>query len=234
MPSYLEQQRQLFDSVEKGFKSGAEPFPVPKFVADYEHDERVCLTSIAFVPPHIEEQILTNIIPPLRTADDRQYYYVLGSYHYTVQNIQTIYEPTVLSDTDFEKVKRVFADIVPKYGPFRLSINGLFELPTSLSLRVYSDENFQHLTEALQNKLKEEGVADNKFYASENIRLGNITISRYSMPPTEAFFKEVEKLKDVKMGSFDLATISLITTNLVCHPDKTSVLAEFPLDSSSP
>lgn len=49
------------------------------------------------------------------------------------------------------------------------------------------------------------------------------------MQPKDAFFREVEKLKEVKVGIFDLANISLITTNLVCHPNKTSVLAQFNL-----
>lgn len=229
MYSYKQKQKRLFDELEYKFKNGESPSTIVEPVKDYVNDNRICLTSVAFIPPQLQEAILATVINPLKSADSQQYYYIQNSFHLTIQNIRTISLLPLFNDNDIEKAIKVFNQVVPKHKHLFFDIEGLLELPTSLSLRAYADEGLKDLVLELRQGLQEAGVPDNKTYASSDVVFGNLSVCRYTTKPNNLFFSEVKGLKNVKIGRLEVSTISLITTNSVCHPSKTRIIKDFNL-----
>ena len=229
MSSYQEKQFKLFKELEKRFKKGEKPSSVVELMKDYASDNRICLTSVVFIPQKLQKTILQRIINPLKQADKRQYYYLPESLHLTIQNIKQEKLPPSFTNSDIEKVKKVFKEVIFKYKKFSFNLKGLFEMPTSLSICGYSNELLKHFVLESRGKLQQAGVPDDKKYASDNIFFGNITICRYTTKPNEDFFREVKKLKNINIEKIEVKRISLITTNSVCFPDKTEIIEKYDL-----
>ncbi len=229
MLSYEQKQLEQIKIIEEKFKKGETPSTIVQPVKDYVNDNRICLTSITFIPLKIEELILNQIIKPLKKADSRQYFYIPHSFHLTIQNIRTINKPPLFNQQDIENAKKVFKKVIPKYPSFSFEIKRLFELPTSLSLSAFSEKIFADLVLELRSELIKNNVPDNKTYASNDIMFGNITIVRYTKPPNNSFFEKVKELKNIEIGKLEIKTISLITTNSVCHPNSTKIISEYKI-----
>lgn len=229
MLSYQQKQLRLFSKLEKQFRQGQTPATLVTPSADYTDDKRICLTSVVFIPKNLQKVILEKIIKPLKNADPNQYYYLPQSLHLTIQNIRTVNLPLLFTDGDIEKVKTVFAKTIPKYQPFEFDLEGLFELPTGISIRGFTSEVLGNLVMELRENLKKVGVADNKTYSSETV-FGNISVCRYYLKqPNASFFRKVKQLKNTKVGKLKVKTISLITTNCVCHPNFTKIIKTYNL-----
>lgn len=231
--NYQAKQLEVIRGIEEGFRKGQAVSTVVKPVLDYINDDRVCLTSVAFIPQNFERKIIEKIIRPLSQIDSAQYFYVSGSFHITITNIRTIENPPLFNNDDVEKVRKVFKKIIPKYKPFKFDVKRLFELPTSLAISAFSDETFGDLALELRSEIEKAGVPDNKTYANENIVIGNVTVSRFVDTPSASFQEKIEELKEVDIGTFEVNKISLITTNAACHPSKTKIIEEYSLNKLS-
>lgn len=229
MASYQQKQHELFRELEEKFKKGETPATIVEPVQDYVNDNRICLTSAVFIPQPLQKTIIDKVISPLKNSGRRQYYYLPQSLHMTIQNIRTINHPPLFSERDIKKVQNVFRRVIPKHKSFIFELRGLFEVSTSLSVRGYSDETLKYLILNLRKGLERVGVPDNKTYASGEVFFGNVSVVRYTTSPNTAFFKKVKELKDIDIGRFKARTISLITTNSVCHPKKTKIIEDYNL-----
>jgi 2'-5' RNA ligase len=227
--NYQARQLELTKKIEEDFKNGNSRSTIVEPVSDYINDNRICLTSVVFLPQDLENKIIDEVIIPLRRNDPAQYFYVPNSFHVTIRNIRTTTEPPSFSEIDIEKSKEVFRRIVPKHHPFKFEIKRLFKLPTSLAISAFSNKKFGDLALELGNELGKAGVPDNKIYANKNIVIGNTTISRFTKRPNSSFRKKVKELKNIDIGSFEVRKISLITTSAVCHPSKTKIIEEYLL-----
>lgn len=227
MSSYQKKQKTLFDEIEKKFKQGLSPSTLVSPVDDYENDNQLCLTSVVFLPEDLQKDIYKNLVEPLKRLDANQYFFLPKSLHLTIQNIKTIHHPPLFNSDDIAKVKDAFNQIIPKYKSFSFELNGLFELPTSFSIRAYSDETLLHLTTELKQKLIEVGVPDNKQYASKDVVFGNITVCRYTKTPNQEFINKLNELKNVNFGQLEVTTVSLITSNVVLDPKFTKIIQEY-------
>ncbi len=226
---YQEKQYKLFQDIEESCKSGKNISTLVETISDYGNDNKICLTSVVFIPEDLRNVIIKNIIEPLNKLDSGQYYYLPDSLHITLQNIRTVSNPPLFNNDDIDKVKKVFKEVIPKYKSLSFELKGLFELPNSLSIRAYSSEYLRDLRLEIMDKLEEVGVPDNKTYASNDIFFGNSSICRYVKNPNKDFFEKVKELKNETIGILDVKKISLITTNAVCHPNKTKVIEEYNL-----
>jgi 2'-5' RNA ligase len=229
MDSYQQKQLKLITQIEERFKNGEAPSTIVEPVKDYKTDDRICLTGVVFIPDELEQRIIKDLVLPLQKADNQQYYYVPGSFHITIQNIRTINNPPLFSEKDIDIVKKVFQKVVPKHKAFSISIRRLFDLPTSLSIAAFSDEAFKNFVLELREELDREGVPDNKSYASAEVIFGNITIARYVQEPNNAFREKLAELKDAAIGELQVKNVSLITTNSVCIPNKTTIIGRYDL-----
>lgn len=231
MISYQHKQEQLFNEIEKSFKLGQTPSTLVEPVKDFVNDTRACLTSVVFIPQNLQQVIISKVINPLRDYDSEQYFYVPNSFHLTIQNVRTVNDPPLFGQKDIKRSRLVFRRIVPKYAPFSFELRGLFELPTNLSIRAYSAEVLKDLILELRDGLEKAGIPDNKTYASDDIFFGNINVCRFIKEPNRKFKNKVKELKEVFIGNLNVETISLITTNSVCHPAKTRIIDTFNLQS---
>lgn len=225
--SYQEKQRRLIKAIETKFKKGETPSTIVQPVADFANDKQICLTSVTFIPEDIQEIIVDKLIKPLKTADEKQYFYLPNSLHLTIQNIRTIHDPPLFTEKDIETTRKVFNEIVTKYTPPVFHLKDLFELPWSLSLCAYSDKTYGDMVLNLRETLIQAGVPDDKKYASKDTVFGNITLCRYNNKPNDSFMKKIEEFKKVNVTRFMVKNVFLITTNSVCHPDHTEILDKF-------
>ncbi|NQV13225.1 MAG: hypothetical protein HQ530_02880 [Parcubacteria group bacterium] len=227
MNNYQKQQYQVFEKLEQEAATGETKATLVETRRDYASDKRICLTSIVFATPKIQQVIMDKIIEPLRQTDDRQYFFPPESLHITIQNVRTA--GGSFTPEDVKKAKKVFQNIVPKYKSFVFELRGLLSLPTSLAIRAYSDKTLADLVFGLRKELAKAGVPDDKQYASTNILFGNMTVCRYTTEPNENFRAKVAESKTVDLGKLEVGEIDLITTSAVCHPDKTKILATYNL-----
>ncbi|HVZ67485.1 MAG TPA: hypothetical protein VG917_04420 [Patescibacteria group bacterium] len=229
MDSYSQKQSEEIERIERAFKSGNNPSQVVEPVDDYANDNRLCLTSVVFLPKEITEIITNKLIEPLRKLDEKQYFFPPESMHITINNIRVINDPPHFNDDDIEKTKEVFGRVIPKYKMINFDLRGLWDLPTSLALKAFTDERFGNLAMEIRKELKNAGVPDDKSYGSNDVVIGSSTIVRYTSKPNEKFMKKIEELKNIKVGSFDAKDIKLIVTNAVDHPNKTKIIESFSL-----
>lgn len=228
MGDYSLKQLELVQRIEKQFRSGKSPSTIVEPVSDYEADNRICLTSLAYLPSNLQDKIYSDIVDPLKKIDDRQYFYEKDALHVTVQNIRVINNPPHFTHTEIEKARDVFARVTQKYHPVEVEIRRVFELPTSFALSAFTPIDWEDLVLDLRNELEKAGVPDDKSYASGPV-LANVTICRYTNPPNEEFWNKLRKLKDIEIGNFTVSKISLATTNAVSLPSKTTIFEEYNL-----
>lgn len=229
MDNYQAKQLELTKRIEEGFKKGQAASTIVEPVSDYINDDRICLTSVAFIPQNLEEIIINKIINPLRKINPIQYFYIPGSFHVTINNTRTIANPPLFNAEDIEKIKEVFKKVIPRYNSFTFELKRLFELPTSLAISAFSDKTLGDLALELREELRKAGVPDNKTYEDKNIVIGSTTISRFTNTPNPEFKQMIKVLKEIEIGTFEVKKISLITTNAICYPSKTKIIEEYLL-----
>lgn len=232
MENYKEEQYKLFEKLEDQFRKNSNAAEIVEPVSDYVSDNRICLTSVVFPPEKIIEDINAKIVIKLSGVDENQYFYLSDSLHLTIQNIRIINDPPLFTDDDIDKVRAVFRKVIPKHNKFSINLKGLFETPTSFSIRGYCDNNLQKLILNLREEMIATGVPDNKKYGSDSVFFGNITVCRYTKKPNERFFEIIKELKNIEIGDLEVKKISLITTNAVAHPGKTKIIEEFYLNDN--
>lgn len=178
MSTYQEEQHKIFEKLEERFKNGENPSTIVEFMDNYARDNQICLTGVVFLPQELQEVIIEQIIKPLNKIDGKQYYYVPDSFHLTIQNLKTVHEPPLFTESDIENAKKIFGKIVSGFKSFDFNLKGLLELPTSLSVRAYSSEILKDLVLNLRREMKKAGISDNKKYISDEIYFGNVTVCR--------------------------------------------------------
>jgi hypothetical protein len=226
-------QHALMDQLEAGWKNGKSSATFVESVQDYAHDPLRCLTTVAFLPETIIPSVFSNVIHPLKSTDPEQYYFLPDALHMTIKNIRTVSDPPLFTPADVDRVRDAFARVAPMLPPIHAHLNRLLELPTSMGIRVTTDESLLTVIRLLDGALQEAGVPDNKTYVSSNLFFGNITCCRYTHPITEAFQQKIDQLKNIELGSWVIDRISLVIGNSVCHPATRRVIETFPLQEAA-
>lgn len=232
--SYKQRQYDLFRELEEKLRKGESPATTVTPVSDYAKDTRMSLALVAFLPMSVQQIIVDKVQNPLKVCDSRQYFYLPESLHITIQSIRTSHNPPLFNNEDIDKVNSAFSEIIPKFGPLAFELEGLFELPTSLSVQALAEEELRNLAATLRTSLIEIGVPDDKAYASNKVVFGNTTVSRYTTDPSNNFQEKIKELKNIYIGSLVVRKVSLITGNSVCHPNTMKVIKTYYLSSSSP
>lgn len=229
---YQKLQKDLFDQIEIQAKRGNFPNTIVP-MRNFDNDNSRCLTSVFFLSQTKVLPEIQKLIDKMQISDNRQYYYPKSSLHLTVQNIRSESVPPLYDVDDIEKAKRTFTKIVSKHKSIKCHLKGLFELPTSIAIRGFTDESLKDLVLDLRQELIFAGVPDNKKYASDSVFFCNSTICRYQTQPNGKFFETVKKYKERDFGIFTIDRVSLITTNSVATPQHTTIISDISLASSS-
>ncbi len=200
--------------------------------SDYGTDSAMCLTSVAFLPGDIAYNIHRSIVQPLQAVEPDHHYYSPDSMHITVKNIRTIHNPPLFTEADVRKVDHLFAELIPKHSSFSFRLEEVVPFPTSVSLIAYSDVGLRDLVRALDARLNEIGVPDNKQYVLDDVYFGNITLCRYTRRPSQEFGEALDQMTNVYQGILKVETIHLITCNSVCAPESRRILHSYRLRGS--
>lgn len=228
--TYKDKQKALIDSIESDFNCGLSPSTIVPITQDYQNDNRIGLTSVILLPQNIQNIIIEKVIKPLKEIDPNQYYYPPpNSLHITIFCIKSVNNPITYTQRDIEIVEKVFSEVIPKYQKFNFEIRGLFDLPTSLGIRAYSDEIFGGLVQELREKIRKQGVVDDKILASNEIFFSNITICRHRRETNSDYKNWIIENKDLYFGNVEAEDVYLATSNVTFQPHKTKVITKFKL-----
>jgi hypothetical protein len=197
--------------------------------SDYRTDPAMCLTSVAFLPADIGQDIYQRIVGPLEGIEPDHHYYRPDSMHITIKSIRTIHNPPLFTGADVRKVDRLFAELIPQHPPISLWLEEVVSLQTSAALIAYSDAGLRDLVRALDAGLNEIGVPDNKQYVSDDVYFGNVTLCRYTRPPSKEFCDALESMAHAYKESLKVDDIHLITCNAVCDPGSRKVFQSYRL-----
>jgi len=226
MHDLIKRQEEIFASLEKFSSYGNVPdFAKRKEIQDYVNDDRICLTLIYFLPEGLRKEIYERIIIPLQKADKNQYYYPPESLHITINNIKIISNPPNFKSDDITKLK--YLESYFKGIKLEFLLNGLFIMSNGIAIKAYPNFTTNDFVLNLRDKLKEINVPDDKSYFSDEVIIGNVTICRFYSQPNDELKQLVTKMKKINLGQLKIQKISLISANLVCHPDKTKIFHQF-------
>lgn len=181
---------------------------------DFGSDPRLCLTLVHFPEFHLQSEILDKVLQPLIAADSSLYFYPKESLHVTVQNIRKIDNPQNFTPVDIKKV--ILLETLKSFPCLQMELSGLCKLPNSIAIKCYPDKVTSDFILRLRRELSSIGLPDDKHYVNPDVIVANITVCRYLEKPNTAFFDACEKLRSVRLGTVDIRTISLVSTNLVC------------------
>lgn len=227
--SYSQKQRELIQQIEISFKKGEKNPTLVGAVSDYANDDKICLTSVFFLPDDIKQIISQKIIAPLRKIEPWHYYYPKNSMHVTIKNICVVHQLPTFTDKDIEKVKNKFLEIIPKFPKFDVLFERLFLFPSSISIIGFTNKYLGKLVKALDNGLNEVGLSDDKKYFSNEVFFINSTFCRFTKEPGEKLLTEINEMMFGDYSKCTLEEISLITTNSVCFIPKTKIVQKYKL-----
>lgn len=230
MDNYKIEQKKLVSELEANFKNNNIKTTIVEMRKDYADDNQICLSLVAFVDDDIRQNIISNIVEPLRKIEKDFYYYFPESIHITIKNVRTIHFPPNFNENDIEKVRNKFREIIEKFSVLEVSVEDVLLFPTSSSIMAYSSSKlFGDLVLALDKGLKDIGVPDDKKYLSDSVFWGNLTFCRFTHEPSGEFIKKLQELRNFKMGKMKISKLSLISCNGACHPSSKNIVEEFNL-----
>lgn len=198
---------------------------------EYISDARLCLTVVCFVPECLSSSIL-NMVRQLSELDSRHYFYPHASMHFTLQNIRIINDPPNFRAPDLLRAAKTLEESLKTASAHKATLKGILELPTSVGVCVYFDDALADTIFGLRESFAEIGLRDDKSYIDDDVVFGNVTFCRYTASPNDSFKQHITELKDVDFGEMIVDHAALITTNAVCHPDRTSIIARVELKRS--
>lgn len=226
---YQDSQTNLFNEIEHRWKHNDNSlglnFPKP----DENIGEQMSLTCIAFLPADLQEKVYQQLILPLKSIDPNNQFYEKESLHLTVKNVYSPKHPPAYNQKIITLCNDAFTEVFANTKPIDFDLVGLFELPTSVSVRGLCSESLRTFIHKIDIALEKRGIKDDKKYASNDVFFGNISFCRYTHYPNAQFISEINKLKNVKIGRFSVNTVSLVTMNYLCSPETVNVVNTYNL-----
>ena len=229
---YPSMQRKIVARLTHG-RSGDTDATVIPIEKDYQRDSNRCLTSVVVVPREIGDSIYARVSRRLMAIDPRHYYYPPDSMHITVKNIRTASDPPLFDEDDVQRCRGVFSDVVPRHARFEFLLRDTVAFQTSLCVIAYSDERLKALIIDLDRSLRLAGVPDNKKYVSDTVFFGNISICRYTSPPSREFLEAVDGLKNAYSADLPVEKVRLVSCDRVYSRSSRSILGTYALSGAA-
>jgi hypothetical protein len=229
MTPFQQKQLILMRQMESSLASGASSSSVVPFQTDYAHDTRICLTAVSFLSNTLANIIQNRLIATLKTIEPDFYYYPNESMHITIQNIRSIHNPPNFDLNDINKAKSLFTDFFATCNQFPIILQGVIQMPTSLAVIVLMTKSYDTCIRTLRQQLISNGIYDDKQYFTDEIIFANCTICRYSRKPSQKFIQMTQTGRDELFGNGLIQSVSLIQSNAVMHPSKTTIIKTYNL-----
>lgn len=213
MKNYQEKQLEIIAKIESQIESCNGKFSVVTPVADFENDERICLTSVHLPSDDFKNRI-QKLIKPLKEKYPEHYYYKPESTHITIKNIRVINDPPHFNDKDIETAKKIFSEVIPKHHKFNAYYFRFMLFQNNLALVGTTDEEYGRIILDLDGEMNKKGIKDDKTYVDTNVFFSNITLARFTKPVDPEFKKMVRKMSDsIEFDPYEIDSVSLITAN---------------------
>ena len=196
---------------------------------DYQNDRAICLTSVIFPDSDLAEHIAKKLIAPLAQIEPCHFFYQPESLHITIKNIRTAHYPPLFTETDQTKADLLFRETIPCHKSFTFTLEEIAALPGGVSLIGYSSKKFSQLITGLDAGLSHAGLPDNKEYVSDTVYFGNMTLCRYTKPPSDTLLKQILRIKKITPLKIKAETVSLITCNRICDPRSRNIINSYNL-----
>ncbi len=216
MQNYQQKQKEVIDTLEKQLNNNALNFSTVSPVADFKNDPRICLTSV-HIPSHdLKNKIQNTLIEPLQKISPEHFYYPNDSLHMTIKNIRVINNPPHFTNQDAEKAKEIFGGVIPRHKSFKAFFYRLLLFPNNLALMGTSQEELDNIILDLDQELKNANIPDDKKYLNSRYFFVNMTLTRFSNPPSEEFKQKVEELSArINFEPYTINSVTLLTCNAV-------------------
>jgi len=212
----LNQKKQIevIDSIENQIKGNFLGFSTVEPIKNYDNDTRICLTGIHFPKQTLLDEITRAFIEPLKQISPDHYYYEKESLHITVKSVRVINDPPHFTETDIQKARKVFREIIPRHNRYKAYFYRLLLFPSNLALIGTTDPELDTIVLDLDKRLKEAGVPDDKQYTNSRYFFCNVTLARFNAPITDEFRKKVNELSNViTVPTYLIDSVTLVTGN---------------------
>jgi 2'-5' RNA ligase len=197
----------------------------------FENDDRTSLGIFATIPDSIAAEI-ARVQSALRMVAPHFHYAPPESLHLTVQNVRTIAKPPTFTSDDARCVADIVRQVSEHHPTQQVKVHGIIQLPTSVLITVFYPEPMQRLIAELSENLTRIGLPDDKRYVDATTRFGNITICRFTAPPTAEFSNAVATFRQHNAGEFQIPSLTVASTNAVFDLAFTEYFGTFELGSS--
>lgn len=216
MQKYQQKQKKVISALEAQIKNNSLNFSTVSPVADFKNDPRICLTSVHIPNQELKNKIQNALIEPLKQISPEHFYYPNDSLHMTIKNIRVINNPPHFSNGNVEKAKEVFLKVIPKCKSFKAYFYRLLLFPNNLALIGTSDEEFDNIILDLDQELKNAKIPDDKIYLNNRYFFVNITLARFSNPPSLEFKKKVVEISaNINLEPYTVDSVTLLICNAV-------------------
>lgn len=221
--SHFQKQKDLVRELESALAADPSRTTIAPMKSDFTTSKGRSLAAISFLSSDILLQIMEQVQKPLQAADPSQYYFAAASTHITIKNIRALHYPPHISSSDIQKAHGVLTETIPHYPPPRFYLEEVVVFPTSIALMAYAEEGHTKLIHELDDKLSQAGIPDDKKYFSKDIYWANITICRFTHPPTPQLIAVAQTMRHLKVASMRIDETCLLTSNEVCDPQSREV-----------
>ena len=213
--------------LERLLRGEAEATRVPIREAHAAQDR--CLTSVAFVPPGIGDELLRDVAEPLRRIDPHHYYMPPGDLHATVKNVRKQANPPTFDGDDTAVACGVFDDVVSRHERFTISLERVVGFDSSIAVFGTAPEAAGRLVTDLDAALRAAGLADDKTYVDPEAPFFNVTVCRFTRAPSAELLDEVKRLRGAVALSFAVDRVQLVVCDAVCSVASREVVGTFRL-----
>ena len=125
--------------------------------------------------------------------------------------MKTISDPPSFTEKDIRVVNKIFSAIIPQYYKFPVYFYRLLLFPNNLALMGTTDEELDKIIFDLDQKMKENGIIDDKEYLNSKYFFSNITLARFTSLVNEQFKQKVNDLSIQIPNIFKPYTVDSVT-----------------------
>lgn len=214
MTNHREKQIEIINTIAEQVRKNSLQATAVAPVADFERDDRICLTSVHFPKESFVNTVLTTITEPLAKLFPQAYCYPKESLHFTIKNIRVIANPPSFTEEQVDRAFQLYEKVIPTHKSFRIYPHRLLVFKNNLALICTTDEELDNLILDLDDKLKEVGIPDNKRYANSRYFFCNMTLMRFAATPPQAFLVKVDELSNtLPLLEYTVDSVELLTGN---------------------
>lgn len=207
-------QIRVIDSIEQQINDHSVGFTLVEPVANYDTDQRICLTSVHFPKAEFINKVVGKLVNPLRDISPQHYYYQEDSLHMTIKNVRVINDPPNFNVRDIEKAKLVFSQVIPNHKKFSIYFFRLLLFTNNLALIGTTDPELDEIILELDRKLNEAGISDDKNYINSQYFFSNMTLMRFNGSLDDQFREKIEELsKKIAFHPYLVDSVTLLTAN---------------------